>query len=237
MYIADFYVDRINKYKSEHNANVLYIPEEVESIRLDKITPGFLNGNLNIDTIDLSYSSFHFNQWYYNYDDEITRNEYFSYYVNVKNIIDNGFHFGDNVILDSNFKDPTICSLFSFSNTLEKFIINGVPIKYLTQNYFRNCINLKVVDFSNCNELQFISNYSFQGCENLINIDISGCTIKETFTDVNGNQIQVTDLFGGCSNLENIYVKDQESFNVIKKVWENNLGNSKKAEEIIKIKN
>lgn len=71
---------------------------------------------------------------------------------------------------------------------------------------FYNCSSLLKLDFSTCNNLNEIWWYAFYGCSSLETIDISGATI----TNINNNT-NLNTIFNGCTNLKNVYVKDNDS--------------------------
>ena len=48
-------------------------------------------------------------------------------------------------------------------------------LKYIENHTFKNCINLKQVDLSECENLEHIGQYAFDNCVNLKELDLSKC--------------------------------------------------------------
>lgn len=68
---------------------------------------------------------------------------------------------------------------FKANNKLEKVIIpNG--IRLIGDEAFRDCENLREVDFSECKTLTLIGWHSFSGCKNLVKLDLRNCISLET---------------------------------------------------------
>lgn len=90
--------------------------------------------------------------------------------------------------------------MFSGCENLEEAIVADMPISNLqtTEGMFAGCKNLRVVIFdpkSDSNQLK-TTRSMFSGCKNLIGIDLK----KFSFNNV----IDITNMFNGCVELENL---------------------------------